>query len=81
MRMGLKDFIEDGEEFHYRVEQALRGRGGGDRRILYHYLMKNMGWSWNELMKTPYEVVYRTAIIMQIENAMIEYNINMKKGV
>ncbi len=61
------------EEFHYEVEQALRGIPCSDRRVTYHYVMKEMGWSWLTLMKTPYEVVIRTATILSIEGMMKDY--------
>jgi len=32
-----------------------------------------MGWTWRELMETPYEVVVRTMIILSVENRMQEY--------
>lgn len=35
--------------------------------------MKEMGWSWQELMKTPYEVMIRTSTILSIEGTMKKY--------
>jgi len=60
-------------DFIYTLEQIFRGRKGGGREVSYHFVMKNMGWTWRELMETPYEVVVRTMIILSVENRMQEY--------
>ena len=55
------------------MKRALRGKGDDVPDELQEYLIcKNLGWSYRELMETPYEVVVAFTVIMGLERKEIE---------
>lgn len=64
--------IGDGLQFHFEVEQAIKGQPTDDKRILYHFYCNRTGLSWEALMKQPYRVTICDMTIYNIERLIAE---------
>jgi hypothetical protein len=68
----LGDIFRDGREFVRRVKRAARGKSVNMDELFEYQICKEMGWSYEELMNTPHEVVIAFTRISEITNREME---------